>query len=100
MGMALDRSRIWANFSSKEAVAPSTPSFFSSLRVWLLYTPMPKSLRTWKPSSLARRTPSRVPARASCTPSSLTAFSCCSSWGSSRSQQMRGSWTDTATPAS
>ena len=41
VGMALDRSRIWASFSSKEAVAEMSPSRFSSFMVWLLYTPRP-----------------------------------------------------------
>ena len=41
MGTALDRSRIWASFSSKEAVAPAKPRRFSSFRLWLLYTPRP-----------------------------------------------------------
>ena len=31
--MDLDRSRIWASFSSKEAAAEIRPSRFSSLRV-------------------------------------------------------------------
>ena len=99
-GMALDRSLIWASFSSKEAVADFSPSFFSSFSVWLLYTPSPKSPRVRKPSSTARRTPSSVPAMASRTPSPFRVSNSRSSWGSSRSQHTRGSRANGSTPAS
>ena len=36
VGMALDRSRIWASFISKEVVAEISPSRRSSFSVWLL----------------------------------------------------------------
>ena len=35
VGMALDRSRIWASFSSKEAVAEISPSHRSYFSVWM-----------------------------------------------------------------
>mgnify|MGYP003379040130 CR=1 FL=1 len=47
--MSLERSRIWASLSSKEAVAETKPMRLSSFMDWELKTGRPKSPRRAKP---------------------------------------------------